>query len=175
MTVFRDWPYLYQGDAAYERRYLETFLSSPDAALIVAWKDGRAIGMATASPLSGQPSDMTGPLKRVGIEVANAFYFGESVLLPEFRGLGIGHRFFDEREAAARAAHAEIALFCAVDRAPEHPLRPADARDLTPFWRHRGYAPLATAHFQMWWTEIGEAHEAPHRMTFWSRQLLEHG
>src|SRR3546814_19537468 len=70
-----------------------------------------------------------------GIDVRSLFYFGESVLLPQFRWLGVGHRFFDEREAAARSAGATGATFCAVDRDPDHPARPSETRDLTPFWR----------------------------------------
>jgi hypothetical protein len=44
------------------------------------------------------------PFIAAGGNVDHIFYFGESVLLPQFRGMGIGHHFFDEREAAARAA-----------------------------------------------------------------------
>ena len=44
-----------------------------------------------------------------GIEVARLFYFGESVLLPEYRGQGVGHAFFDHREAQARGVGATAA------------------------------------------------------------------
>jgi GNAT superfamily N-acetyltransferase len=61
------------------------------------------------------------PFAARGIDVTRLFYFGESVLLPEYRGHGIGHAFFDAREAAARRAGASAACFAAVVRAPDHP------------------------------------------------------
>lgn len=171
MTVFRAWPYLYDGDEAYEERYLRDFLGSARATLVLARIDDRPVGMATASPLAGQPDSLIAPLAAAGIAIADSFYFGESVLLPECRGLGIGHRFFDAREAAAREAGAGFALFCGVVRGDDDPRRPADARDLTPFWRGRGYAPIAGATCAMAWKESDSPGEIDHPMQFWMKAL----
>ena len=65
---------------------------------------GEAVGAATASPMEGQNADVTAPFLERGYELSKLFYFGESVLKRDYRGRGIGHRFFDEREAVARAA-----------------------------------------------------------------------
>lgn len=171
MAVFRAWPYLYDGDFAYEERYLREFLSDADAIIVTARLADRPVGMATASPLAGQPATLTGPLERAGVDVARSFYFGESVLLPEYRGLGIGHRLFDERERSARAHGAAFALFCTVVREADHPLRPAGARDLSPFWRQRGYIPLDGASASIAWGELGRTVETPHPMQFWLGRL----
>lgn len=171
MAVFRSWPYLYDGDTAYEEEYLRDFLGSDRATLVLA-RDGEVpIGMATASPLCGQPASLIAPLEAAGIVPASTFYFGESVLLPEYRGAGIGHRFFDEREAAAREAGAVQALFCAVVRGADDPRRPADARELGPFWRSRGYVPLENVVCTMDWKELGGEAETRHTMQFWMRPL----
>src|SRR3546814_13070224 len=95
-----------------------------------------------------------------GIDVRSLFYFGESVLLPQFRWLGVGHRFFDEREAAARSAGATGATFCAVDRDPDHPARPSETRDLTPFWTSRGYRMAPHLAMTMRWKEVGQPEES---------------
>jgi len=42
------------------------------------------------------------PFAAVGIDPAGVFYLSESVLLPAWRGQGVGHAFFDAREAHAR-------------------------------------------------------------------------
>ncbi|MFT9091649.1 MAG: GNAT family N-acetyltransferase, partial [Gluconacetobacter sp.] len=49
ITVFREWPYLYDGaDPLYERQYLEVYLRSPQAAAIVARDGGgRIVGAST--------------------------------------------------------------------------------------------------------------------------------
>lgn len=171
IAVFREWPYLYDGSLAYEQHYLAGFLDQTGAALIVARDGGAIVGAATASPMAGQASAFRAPFEKQGHDVAALFYFGESVLLPAYRGHGLGHAFFDAREAAARAAGAGAACFCGVIRPADHALRPADARDLAPFWRKRGYAPIEglIAHYD--WKDIDQAMETSHPMQVWHRTL----
>lgn len=171
MTVFRGWPYLYEGSLDYEAAYLAEFLNGEAAVLVVARLGEIPVGMATASPMATQSDAIRAPFLAAGLDADRFFYFGESVLLPQFHGLGVGHRFFDEREAAAREAGAASATFCAVEREADHPLRPEGARDLTPFWQRRGYrlAPRFTT--TMGWTEVGQREESDHLMRFWMKQL----
>ena len=42
IAVFRDWPYLYDGDAVYEREYLDAYALSPDSVFVLAF-DGDAV------------------------------------------------------------------------------------------------------------------------------------
>ena len=171
IRIFRGWPYLYDGTADYEAAYLAEFISEPNAVLIVATDDDAVIGAATASPMAGQKPEFQLPLRAYGLDVARIFYFGESVLLPDYHGQGIGHQFFDAREAAARAAGAVQASFCAVIRPDDHPMRPDAPRDLMPFWRARGYAPLEGLTTMLKWQDLGEADDSPHQMQFWMRDL----
>ena len=39
IAVFRDWPYLYEGDAAYERDYLAAYARSADSVFVLAIGD----------------------------------------------------------------------------------------------------------------------------------------
>ena len=52
MTVFRSWPYLYDGSVDYEAGYLAEFLSDEAAVLVVARLGEIPVGMATASPMA---------------------------------------------------------------------------------------------------------------------------
>lgn len=171
IRVFREWPYLYAGTADYEAHYLTEFMAEQGSVLVVAEVEGRIVGAATASPLAGQKAEFKAPFMARNMNVSRIFYFGESVLLPEYRGLGIGHAFFSEREAAARRAGADMAAFCAVIRPEDHPLRPEAARDLHPFWRARGYAPVAGLTCSFDWQDIDRNEEAAHPMQFWMRSL----
>lgn len=171
IAVFAEWPYLYEGDADYERDYLAEFAAAPDAALVVAHDDDRIVGAATASPLAAQKEEFKAPFVAAGWDVPRTFYFGESVLLPDYRGQGIGHAFFDHREAASRAAGAAIATFCAVQRPADHVLRPAGYRPLDAFWTKRGYAKVEGLVTSFDWLDIGETRETPHPMQFWARAL----
>lgn len=167
IAVFAAFPYLYFGSEDYEREYLAEFTAAPDAVLVAAFDGERIVGAATASPLIAQDDYIRAPFERLGIDPAPVFYFGESVLLPEYRGQGIGHAFFDQREAAARAYGASHASFCAVVRPADHPQRPADYVPLDAFWQRRGYAPVPGLTGEFHWQEHGEAGESAKPMQYW--------
>lgn len=171
IAVFAAWPYLYAGSEAYERAYLAEFTACADAVLVAAFDGDRIVGAATASPLIAQEDYIRAPFLAAGIDPAGVFYFGESVLLPDYRGQGIGHAFFDHREAAARAWGASHASFCAVVRPADHPARPADYVPLDAFWARRGYAPVPGLVGSFAWADHGEAAESAKPMQYWMRAL----
>ena len=170
-VVFRDWPYLYDGRAEHEARYLETYAASPRAALVVAWDGNAPVGLATCLPLADETPNVAGPCRAAGLDPAAWCYFGESVLLLPYRGQGVGVRFFQEREAHARALGLRHAAFCAVVRPDNHPMRPRDAMPLDAFWRNRGYARRDGLTCTMRWLDLGGAEESSHTMQFWTKDL----
>lgn len=170
IEVFRAFPYLYDGDPAYEADYLREFASEPGSVLVAAMEGETIVGAATASPMSGQKAAFREPFEQRGIDTARLFYFGESVLLPEWRGQGIGHAFFDQREAAARQAGANAACFAAVVRLDDHPARPAGYSPLDQFWRGRGYAPVTGLTTSLAWQEHGRQGESLNTLQYWLRQ-----
>ncbi|MFN3516212.1 MAG: GNAT family N-acetyltransferase [Novosphingobium sp.] len=171
IAVFAAWPYLYAGSQDYEREYLAEFTAAPDAVLVAAFDGGRIVGAATASPLAAQDDYIRAPFDAAGIDPAGVFYFGESVLLPPYRGQGIGHAFFDQREAAAQRWGASHAAFCAVVRPADHPDRPEEYVPLDAFWTRRGYAPVPGMIGTFHWQDHGEVAESAKPMQYWLRAL----
>lgn len=171
MEVFAAWPYLYDGDPAYEVDYLREFLEAPDGVLVAAFDGARIVGAATASPLHAQKAEFRLPFEQRGIDSATLFYFGESVLLPDYRGRGIGHAFFDHREAQAAQCGAKAAVFASVIRPETHPKRPESYVPLDGFWKKRGYAPMPGFVTELAWKEHGEARESPKPMQYWLREF----
>lgn len=171
IEVFRVWPYLYDGDEAYERAYLQTYRESANAILVAAFDGGRIVGASTGTPMEEHADDFGAAFAGQRIPLSDIFYCAESVLLPEYRGQGIGHAFFDAREAHARALGRTYSAFCGVVRPADHPLRPADYAPLDPFWRKRGYEPVAgaVAHFR--WKDLDQPEESDHPLQFWMRAL----
>ncbi|MEZ5753098.1 MAG: GNAT family N-acetyltransferase, partial [Paracoccaceae bacterium] len=49
ITVFRDWPYLYNGDLDYEKTYLAPYRDNPRAVVAGAFDDDRLVGAATGT------------------------------------------------------------------------------------------------------------------------------
>ena len=171
IAVFRDWPYLYDGALDYERRYLDSYRTSPGAVVVGAFDGPRLVGAATGTPLEDHAEDFAAPFGPTGLDLNSVFYCAESVLLPAYRGRGLGHAFFDAREAHARALGRRFSAFCAVIRPADHPLKPASYRPLDAFWAKRGYAPMpgVIAHFR--WTDIGQTGETEKPLQFWGRPL----
>lgn len=171
IEVFCDFPYLYEGDFAYERRYLATYMQSPGAVIIGAFDADQLIGAATAAPLTSHFEEFAAPFAAQGLDLAEFFYFGESVLKHSWRGQGIGVRFFEEREKAARDAGFSRCVFSAVIRPADHPSRPAGYVPLDGFWSRRGYARIDGLTTGFSWRDIGEAQESIKPMEFWQKQL----
>ena len=171
ISVFRDWPYLYDGDPAYERQYLGNFAASDRAIIVGAFDGSRLVGAATGAPLSDHAADFAAAFDGTGLDLSQIFYCAESVLLPAFRGQGLGHAFFDQREAHARALGFSKSCFCAVMRPEDHPLRPSGYAPLDPFWRKRGYRPLAGAVAGFDWKDTDQPQETRHSLQVWIRDL----
>ena len=172
--VFRDWPYLYDGDDAYEAEYLATYARCPRAALVIASDGAEPVGMSSCLPLQDETDNVVAPFRGAGLDPARWFYFGESVLLREHRGAGVGVAFFERREAHARSfggyGHA---AFCAVQHPDDHPMRPAGAVPLDGFWRRRGFAPRSGLTCTMRWRDLGQDGETDHPMQFWTKDLTK--
>lgn len=171
IRIFAAFPYLYDGDRDYEARYLATYRDASGAIVVGAWDGDRLVGASTGTPLEQHSDDFAAAFAGPALPVEDIFYCAESVLLPEYRGQGAGHRFFELREDHARALGRHWSAFCAVIRPPDHPARPPDYRPLDEFWRGRGYAPLEGAIARFAWRDHGEAEESDKLLQFWIRRL----
>ena len=171
IAVFRDWPYLYDGDLAYEQRYMATYRDSASAIVVGAFDGDRLVGASTGTPLADHADDFARPFADTGIDLSEVFYCAESVLLPDYRGQGAGHGFFEHREAHALALGFKKSAFCGVQRPADHPMRTNDYAPLDPFWRKRGYAPLPDVVAEFSWKDLGNAGETKKPLQFWIRDL----
>jgi GNAT superfamily N-acetyltransferase len=171
IAVFREFPYLYDGALEYERDYLQTYVRSAESLVVLLVDESRnVLGATTCLPLRDEGPEFQEPFLKAGIDVNEVCYFGESILLPELRGRGYGKEFFKRREDHVRELGLGISAFCAVDREPDHPLRPADYRPLNDFWLAQGYEKQPTMKATFVWKEIGEEAESPKTLTFWMKR-----
>ena len=168
IAVFRDFPYLYDGTMAYEQTYLQTYVRCPQAVVVVAFAGDEVVGCATGIPLAFAEDAFKRPFVEQGYDPAQIFYCAESVLRPEYRGQGIGVRFFEEREAYAQSLGGFAwTSFCSVVRPPEHPLRPAEYEPLDRFWEKRGYRKHPELSASYSWKDLDQKAETSKRLEFW--------
>lgn len=171
IEVFHDYPYLYEGTLDYELEYLKTYANSEKGFLFAVYDQGKMVGATTAIPLVDETEEVQIPFIEQGFSLDNIFYFGESILLKSHRGIGLGHRFFDEREAFAQENGFQIATFCSVDRGENHPLKPSEYRPNDVFWTKRGYTPQPNLVCEMSWLDIGETQSTRKPLRFWLKNL----
>ena len=171
IAVFREYPYLYDGTLEYERTYLRTYLDSPRSLVVLAFDGPRVVGATTCVPLADEGPEFRAPFEAAGFPIESICYFGESILLPAYRGTGAGRAFFERREAhALTLPDLRYTAFCAVDRPADHPHRPADHRPLDDFWTRQGYRKRPDLQCEFLWKEIDEPEPTPKTLTFWLKE-----
>jgi len=171
ITVFREFPYLYDGNNDYERTYLATYARSQGSVFVLAFDDDAVVGAATATPMATETDEVKAPFLASGRDPQDFFYFGESVLLPSYRGRGIGLAFFEGREQQARKLGLMNCTFCAVERPADHPRRPQDYVPLNSFWQKRGYTHHPELRTTFSWRDLDEDRESLKPLSFWIKSL----
>ncbi len=172
--VFREFPYLYDGSLEYERDYLRIYAEAPGAIVVTARDPAEAdriVGAATGMPLAAEHEELLVAFRAAAMPVDEFYYCAESVLEPAYRGRGIGHAFFDRREAQARALGFKQCCFLAVDRPADHPRRPHGYRPLDGFWTKRGYRPEPGFKAAFFWQDLDETGPSAKAMSLWRRRI----
>lgn len=171
IAVFREFPYLYDGSLGYEMNYLEGYVSSEKSLIVLATHGTDIVGVSTGIPLAVADELFRKPVESAGFDPGDIFYFGESVLLPDFRGQGLGHRFFDEREMHAAKLGFRSTGFFSVIRADNHPLKPPQFCPHDAFWQKRGYTRHNEIISRFLWKQIGDSRESVNELVFWQRKF----
>ncbi|WP_347266305.1 GNAT family N-acetyltransferase [Paracoccus sp. (in: a-proteobacteria)] len=170
ITVFRDWPYLYDGDLDYEREYLQCCLT-PGSVMVGAWDGATLVGAATGAPMEDHAEEFAPAFAHRPEKLHQIFYCAESVVLPQYRGKGLARAFFDGREAHGRLLGRRFSAFCRVLRPENHLLRPPGFQPMDAFWQRRGYRPLPDVDAGFDWKDIGQNAPTRKRLQFWMRKL----
>lgn len=172
IEVFRDFPYLYDGNEAYERKYLQTYVDSPRSLAVLVYDGDALIGASTGLPMQDETAEFQKAFLDHGYDVAKVFYCGESVLHKAYRGRGVYKHLFQAREQhAATLPGIELCAFCGVRRPPDHPLRPPAYAPLDEIWQRFGYRERPELETQYVWKDIDAADPTAKTMRFWTKRL----
>ena len=79
IEVFREWPYLYDGDMGYETRYLTAYAGSRGAIVVGAHDGDTLVGASTGAPMEDHAEAFAAPFIERGYDLNEIFYCGESV------------------------------------------------------------------------------------------------
>lgn len=173
LEVFKDFPYLYEGDKNYEYNYLSTYIDSPKSLVTLVKSKGRVIAATTCLPLSDEISEIRQPYELAGYDTEKVFYFGESIVLPEFRGNKIGSEFFRVREEHTKEylPDGDWMSFCAVHRESNHPLRSDSYKDLNSYWQRKGFSKNENIKIQLKWKDLDKDHSDKKTLYAWLKPI----
>jgi GNAT superfamily N-acetyltransferase len=139
--------------------------------MAIVFDHENVVGASTAMPLVQEHQEFKQPFIDKGYSLEDIFYFGESLLLPKYRGQGLGVKFFEARENHARDQGYKLATFCAVERPENHPAQPKDYQPLHSFWRKRGFERQADLVTRYSWKDVGDSEQSDKSMVFWIKSL----
>lgn len=167
LHIFREYPYLYEGTLDCEKKYLAHYVECPESIVLLAFDQQRVIGAATALPMKDESEEVKAPFIQSHFNLNHIMYFGELILLPEYRSKKIGYQLFTQLENITHQSGYKMAAFCTVEPLLDHPKKPTHWQSLDNFWQQLGYQkhPELTVTFH--WKEVDESDTSPKTMTFW--------
>ncbi len=172
MEVFKDYPCFEEPDLERETQYMRKIASNKESIGVLIFDNTTLVGVALGCPLSVEETALKRPFKDAHKDIDTYFFFGDSALLKQYRGRGIGHHFFDAREAhVIHLKKYKHICFCAPDSQEFDPRKPKDFIPLFDFWRKRGYIHHPEMKCYPVWKATGEAHPTEKELSFWIKDL----
>ena len=171
---FKEFPYLYDGSVEAGEKYLATYAETKDATVIIAKFNGEIIGFSTGLPLNADTKltrDLKASYQRIEPDLARYYYFGEIIILPEFRGQGIARAMYDKQQTAvAEKGYTEFVILTVVRQA-NHPCQPKDYRSTDSLWPHLGFKKSDITMHYPWAVidETGHSAETDNTMQAWNK------
>jgi len=170
IEVFREYPYLYEGDVDYEKKYLQVYVQSENSRIWILKKDNEIVGATTCIPLRDESKEFQEDFIEQKIDVNKVFYFGESIIKKDYRGSKVGPKLFELREEHAKEVLPDLKITCfaAVERG-DHPSKPKEYRPLDQFWKRLGYQKNSKMKVDYPWKDIGEEEESYKTLYYWMK------
>ena len=153
LNIFREYPYLYDGQLEDERRYLSGYAVTGQ--VLLALDEEQVIGAITGMPLAMESEAFVTPFRAAGLAPEEFYYIGELLLLPPYRNLGWGSRLLDRLEqSVAQQGACRSYCLATVNRPEGHPQRPAGYVPIEQFCRRHGYTLIEGVTAQIPWREL---------------------
>jgi hypothetical protein len=170
--VFKEYPYLKEASSVQQTEYIKRVASYKEAIAVLIFDNTTLVGASLGLPLIGECKEIQQPFLDRNMNVNEIFFFSASLLLKPYRRRGIGHHFFDVREAHV-LHHKKFShiSFCLPQIQEEDPSRPEDYLSLEDFWRKRSYVHHPEMQCILPWTPINPEAPPEKQMTFWLKTI----
>jgi GNAT superfamily N-acetyltransferase len=172
IEIFKEYPYLYDGDKATEVDYLKSYSASRSSILVLASDQGRIVGAVTGIPIAEMDAQFLVPFVENHFSVMSIFYLGEMLLLKEYRGKGTGYAMYKMFEDLVRSdqRYEQIAI-AEVVRDKSDLRMPENYVPVSKLWEKLGYIQRPEILMQAPYKEIDSIGKVPHSLVFSFKDL----
>jgi GNAT superfamily N-acetyltransferase len=169
IEIFREFPYLYDGNYEYETKYLKKFADIDESIVVLALDENKVIGAFTSLPMRFEQEGVKQEIPSDWIK--NAFYLSEIVLEKTYRKQGIGRTMFQLMlDRINTLQKYNRILFASIEREENHPFKPKDYTSNDEIWIKQGFqkTPYRST---ISWKEINEVTESSKELSIWEKEI----
>jgi len=171
IEIFREFPYLYDGNRESELRYLKGYAQAAEACVLTVTAAGRLVGAATGMPLQHEQKELIDQFAATSYPLDSIYYVGELLFYPAYRNRGLGMKLLSMMEDKIRSLGSYRYLTCAtVVRPDDHPHRPANYVPIGRFLNRTEFRAIPAATTSFTWLET-DGGSRDHPMQFWIKFL----
>ena len=174
VEVFREYPYLYDGNLEYEKEYFKDFVKDSTARVILV-KDGfEVVAVATSIALSNAHlcDDIHKPFIEKGYDVERFYYYGEIMIDKNYRNKGISKQIYGLREKEVLSLGFDRLCFATIlkdsDKMPQDYFDPAE------MWKSMRFDEHLDMQVECSWPKIqydGSTREQVSKLNFWVKKI----
>jgi GNAT superfamily N-acetyltransferase len=165
IKIFREYPYLYDGNIEFERVYLDPYSRNPESLLLILQDARGIIGACTGTPLTGEDNDFQNAF--MGENKDEIYYIGAVILRADSRGQKLGSRLLSTALSLIDMKRFKKTSLCTVDRGLNHPRRPGNYCPPDCLWEKYGFVKSTNLLAYLAWTDIGQKIETKKPMNIW--------
>jgi GNAT superfamily N-acetyltransferase len=170
IDIFKEFPYLYDGDLHYEQNYLKKFSHAKDAIAVILKADDEVVGVVTGLPLRYEEDAMQRPWKETNFNIDTIYYFSEILLYADYRNQGLGKELLNTAQEWIESARKyNFFTLATVDR--DRSLAPDGYQPSNNFWIDHGYNKLNDIVSHISWRDIHKDQEDAKPMLFWIKKI----
>jgi len=138
ISIFREYPYLYDGDKEYEKHYLKKFSKAQDACIVLAIYEDKVVGALSGLALKAE-DELIFKAWESDPDFERIYYISEILIDRTYRKMKLGSLLFKEFNQWIETKKYTKIVFATVERPDDHPLKPDTYQSPDNFWHKNGY------------------------------------
>lgn len=174
LIIYREYPYLYEGTEEEYLPLIQHYAQSDNGIACLLFDNEKPIGVAIGMPMNAMRESYKKPILNSSekIDIDSIFYLGEFLLLKGYRGKGLGKQMYIEFERLVKAKeNFKTICFCKIFESDNHHLMPTNYKSLNDFWTKLGFKQQENLSFSVFWRNVFEVEDSPHKLVYWMKSL----